>query len=64
MVVNYERVVLRLKEELTRKSSHSAAALLETIGRLEVECAIPEHEEGFDSRPRPRATERPLSAAR
>ena len=67
MIIDYERVLLRMKEELTRKPSHSAKDLLAKLGELEVECQLPESEHGFDGRPLPtdtprhRATERPLS---
>lgn len=54
MVVDYERVLLKLKAKIAEKPSHSARELYEAIGRLEVECEIPEDQEGFDDRPRRR----------
>jgi hypothetical protein len=62
--VDYERVVLALKAHLGTKRSHGADELRVRITELEVECSIPEGEEGFDPTPvRPRGTDRPSSAA-
>lgn len=51
MVVDHERVVLRLKEHILTKRSHSTAELAEVIARLEVECEVPEGEAGFSGLP-------------
>lgn len=49
--VNYERVVLRLKEHVLSRRSHGQDALLQAITRLELECEVPEGEEGFSDLP-------------
>lgn len=52
MVVDHERVLLRLKEHLQTKRAHGADELLLQIAKLEVENEIPESDEAFDPRPR------------
>lgn len=53
--VYYERAWLRLKAELGTKPSHSARDLLAKMGEIEVECAVPEELDGFDTSPVPPA---------
>lgn len=48
MHVDYERVVLRVKEEVTKKGSHGRRDLLALIATLEVECSRPESPEELD----------------
>lgn len=48
MYVDYERVVLRLKQEVARKPSHGKRDLLTLIAELEVECMKIEAEEELD----------------
>lgn len=64
MVVDYERVVLRLKEHLGTKRSHGSTELFEKLAELEVENEIPEGEEGYDARPPRRRTVASNSSAR
>lgn len=49
--VNYERLVLRLKEHVLSRRSHGQDALLGVIARLELECEVPEGAEGFSDLP-------------
>lgn len=51
MVVDHERAWLRLKEHVLEKRSHGTSELLERMAALEVECAVPEGEEGFSPLP-------------
>ena len=51
MLVDYERSWLRLKQHVLSKNSHGQRELLAAMARAEVECAIPEGEEGFDPAP-------------
>jgi hypothetical protein len=50
-VVDHERAWLRLKEHVLEKRSHGTGELIERMAELEVECAVPEGEEGFSSLP-------------
>lgn len=63
-VVNHERAWVRLKEVVLSKNSHGQRDLLHAISTLEVECVIPESEEGFDERPIPISRNRPSDNAR
>lgn len=51
MVVDAERVLLRLKAHIASKRSHGSDELLVKIAELEVESEIPESEEAYDARP-------------
>ena len=62
MLIDYERVVLGLKEHIGSKRTHGRPELLEVLARLEVESVLPEGQEGFDDRVRPRRPE-PVGAA-
>jgi hypothetical protein len=50
--VDYERVVLALKAHLGVKRSFGADELRIKLSELEVECSIPEGQEGHDPTPR------------
>lgn len=50
-VVDYERSWLALKKVVTAKSSHGQRDLLAEMARIEIECAVPEGQEGFDGSP-------------
>jgi hypothetical protein len=54
VVVDYERAFLRLKEFAASKKSFGREDLLTRMAELEVECEIPESEEGYDARWRTR----------
>lgn len=47
MLIDYERVVLRLRQEMVGRQGIGADGLLALIGRLEAECAV---EEGLPER--------------
>jgi hypothetical protein len=69
MQTDYERVVLRMKEHFLSKRSHGQDELLQRLARLEVECSVPEGQEGHDPTPSPRVHEgstheAPVGAAR
>lgn len=49
--VNYERAWLRLKEKILERRSHGTAQLAELMAGIEVECEIPEDEEGYSDLP-------------
>lgn len=53
--IDYERVLLGLKEHIVSKRSHGQPELLARITELEVQYAVPEGQEVFDDRPFPRA---------
>lgn len=48
MHVDYERLVLRLKQEVAAKGSHGRRDLLSLIATLEAECSTPETEGELD----------------
>jgi hypothetical protein len=50
-VVDHERAWLRLKEHVLEKRSHGTSELVERMAELEVECAVPEGEEGYSQLP-------------
>lgn len=50
-VVDHELAWLRLKAKLGTKRSWGADQVLLAMNTLEVDCQIPEGEQGFDSRP-------------
>lgn len=49
--VDYERAWLVLKEVVLSKKSHGQRDLLEAMARAEVDSAVPEGQEGYDSTP-------------
>lgn len=55
--IDYERVLIGLKEKILSKRSHGQDELLQEIARLEVESRLPEGQEDFDGRPRPARVE-------
>ena len=56
--VNYERAWLRLKEKILERRSHGTAGLAELMASIEVECEVPEGEEGFSDLPARQARSR------
>ena len=50
-VVDHERAWLALKKVVTSKRSHGQRDLLAEMTRIEIECAVPEGQEGFDGTP-------------
>lgn len=61
-LIDHEKAWLRLKAHVVTKRSHGERELLETMGRIEVECMVPEGQEGFDSSPPFRRSEEPRVA--
>jgi hypothetical protein len=47
-VFDAERAWLRLKAEIAKKGSHGQRDLLAEMGRIEVECALDDHERNFE----------------
>jgi len=50
-VVDHERAWLALKKVVTAKKSHGQRDLLSEMARIEIECEVPEDQEGFDGAP-------------
>lgn len=50
-VVDHERAWLALKKVVTSKPSHGQRDLLSEMARIEIECEVPEGQEGFDGTP-------------
>jgi hypothetical protein len=50
--VDYARAWLALKEVVLSKRSHGQDGLLQDMTRLEIECRVPEGQEGFSDLPR------------
>lgn len=51
MVVDYEKAWVALKAEVVRKRSHGSRDLALLMAEIEVECRVPEGQEGFDGTP-------------
>jgi hypothetical protein len=51
VVIDYERAWLMLKEAVLLKRSHGQDGLLLDMARIELECRVPEGQEGFDPGP-------------
>jgi hypothetical protein len=50
-VVDHERAWLAFKKVITSKASHGQRELLAEMARIEIECEVPEGQEGFDGTP-------------
>lgn len=50
-VVDHERAWLAFKKVVTSKASHGQRDLLSEMARIEIECEVPEGQEGFDGSP-------------
>jgi peptide methionine sulfoxide reductase MsrB len=64
-VVDHERAWLAFKKVITAKPSHGQRDLLAEMARIEIECEVPEGQEGFDGAPpaRSRPAESPPALA-
>jgi hypothetical protein len=51
VVIDYERAWLAMKEVVLSKRSHGQDGLLTDMTRIEIECRVPEGQEGFDPGP-------------
>lgn len=51
MIVDHERAWLSLKAYVMTRRSHGQDALLGQITRIELECSVPEGQEGFSDLP-------------
>jgi hypothetical protein len=56
-VVDHERAWLAFKKVITAKASHGQRELLAEMARIEIECEVPEGQEGFDGTPLAKRTE-------
>jgi hypothetical protein len=63
VVIDYERAWLAMKEVVLSKRSHGQDGLLADMTRIEIECRVPEGQEGFDPGPRYGANGAPQSSA-
>jgi hypothetical protein len=49
--LDYERAWLAFKKVVTAKASHGQRELLAEMARIEIECEVPEGQEGYDGTP-------------
>lgn len=54
MEIDYEKAWVALKAEIVKQRSHGSAALALKMAQIEVDCRVPEGQQGFDPTPRPR----------
>jgi peptide methionine sulfoxide reductase MsrB len=52
-VVDHERAWLAFKKVVTSKASHGQRDLLAEMARIEIECEVPEGQQGYDGSPAP-----------
>lgn len=62
MVIDYEKAWLALKEVVLEKRSHGQDDLLGAMTRIEIDCRVPEGQEGFDPGPTYEVKQKPTHA--